>query len=325
MADVERGAVRNGMYPSYVQPVRKPPRRWFPIFTLLAFVANIVVFVIVMYKNNCPAHVTAGQRCLLQSSFKRMSFQPWKENPLLGPSSATLQDMGGLVRSLVVQHKQGWRLMSAVWLHAGVFHLVVNMIALLIFGIQLEKEFGFIRIALLYLISGLGGTLLSALFINTSSVSVGASGALFGLLGGCLSELITNWSHYSSRCSQLFQILIVAGVSLAVGLLPYVDNWAHIGGFITGFLLGFVILMKHQYAWVSRRDLLDPSIERPVSSRHNCCQYVLLIVSVVLLLAGFAAGFGALYKNINVNKHCSWCHYLDCIPTSAWTCNSASQ
>lgn len=317
---MDKAPPHNGMYPSYAAPMRRREKHYWPIFTLTAVVACIAVFVVVMYRNNCPAHIISPSKCILQSSFKRMSFQPWKENPLLGPSSLTLQNMGGLRRDLVVKRHQGWRLMSCVWLHAGVFHLVVNMIALLVFGIQLERDFGFLRVGLVYLIAGLGGSLLSALF-NSNSISVGASGALFGLLGATLSELITNWSHYRSRCSQLFQLIVVIAVNLAIGLLPRVDNFAHIGGFASGFLLGFVILMKEQYAYVRRRDLLDPNMELPVKNRFRAYQFVLFVLSLLLLIVGFGGGFVLLYTGVDAYKKCSWCHYLNCIPSSHWVCD----
>lgn len=138
--------------------------------------------------------------------------------------------MGALDVDKVVHGNQGWRLITCMWLHGGVFHLLANMLSLLIIGIRLEREFGFgiflnysyqvilfyihyacfarvpliswlfnaVRVGLLYLISGLGGSLLSALFIQ-SNISVGASGALFGLLGAMLSELITNWTIYANK------------------------------------------------------------------------------------------------------------------------------
>ncbi|MCD7472949.1 Retinoblastoma-like protein 1 [Datura stramonium] len=83
-----------------------------------------------------------------------------------------------------------------------------------------------------------GGSILSSRpFIR--SISVGASGALFGLLGAMLSELITNWSIYTNKVCALLTLLVIVAVNLAVGILPHVDNFAHIGGFLTGFLLGF--------------------------------------------------------------------------------------
>ncbi|CAA2985174.1 RHOMBOID 1 [Olea europaea subsp. europaea] len=88
-------------------------------------------------------------------------------------------------------------------------------------GIRLEQEFGFVRIGLLYVISGLGGSLLSALFIQ-SNIS-GASGALFGLLGGMLSELITNWTMYANKVAALVTLVIIIVINLAVGILSHVD------------------------------------------------------------------------------------------------------
>ncbi|KAL5099868.1 hypothetical protein RYX36_004195, partial [Vicia faba] len=84
------------------------------------------------------------------------------------------------------------------------------------------------------------------------NISVGASGALFGLLGGMLSELITNWSMYDNKFAAFFTLVIIIVIHLAIGILLHVDNFAHIGGFLTGFLLGFVFLMHPQFGWVNQ-------------------------------------------------------------------------
>lgn len=169
-------------------------KKWVTWLIPCFVIANIVMFVITMYVNNCPKNsVSCVARFL-----GRFSFQPFKENPLLGPSSITLQKMGALDVGKVVDEHQGWRLITCNWLHGGVFHILANMLSLLVIGIRLEQEYGFIRVGLLYIISGFGGSLLSALFIQ-SNISVGASGALFGLLGSMLSELITNWTIYTNK------------------------------------------------------------------------------------------------------------------------------
>ncbi|THU54413.1 hypothetical protein C4D60_Mb10t24810 [Musa balbisiana] len=107
------------------------------------------------------------------------------------------------------------------------------------------------RIGLLYIMSGFGGSLLSSLF-TASSISVGASGALFGLLGGMLSELLTNWTIYANKFAALLTLIFIIVINLAVGLLPDVDNFAHIGGFVSGFLLGFMLLIRPQFGWSSQ-------------------------------------------------------------------------
>lgn len=176
-----------------------------------------------------------------------------------------------------------------------------------------------VRIGLLYVISGLGGSIMSGLFIQ-SSISVGASGALFGLLGGMLSELITNWTLYASKvfiellsfeiCTSeaivkfwsgtllgpiilqfyfcfnqfaaLLTLVVIIVINLAVGILPHVDNFAHIGGFVSGFLLGFVFLIRPQFGWVRQRYAPSASA-KPKFKMYQC---ILWVVSLILLIIG---------------------------------------
>ncbi|KAJ7947638.1 Rhomboid-like protein [Quillaja saponaria] len=272
-----------------------------------------------MYVNNCPKN-SAGSSGVAKF-LGRFSFQPLKENPLLGPSATTLDKMGALVVDKVVHQHQAWRLFSCIWLHSGVVHVLANMLSLVFIGIRLEQEFGFVRIGLLYLISGLGGSLLSAMFIQ-SEISVGASGALFGLLGGMLSELITNWTIYENKLAPLLTLIVIIIINLAVGILPHVDNFAHIGGFLSGFLLGFIFLIRPQFRWVSQRHAPPGYIAPSVKSKYKTYQYVLWVISFILLIAGMTVGLIILFRGVNLNDHCLWCHYLSCVPTSLWSCKS---
>ncbi|KDO38090.1 hypothetical protein CISIN_1g037392mg [Citrus sinensis] len=292
----------------------KHSKKWVTWLIPCFVVANIAMFVITMYVNNCPKNsVSCVARFL-----GRFSFQPFKENPLLGPSSVTLQKMGALDVSKVVDKHQGWRLITCNWLHGGVFHILANMLSLLVIGIRLEQEFGFIRVGLLYIISGFGGSLLSALFIQ-SNISVGASGALFGLLGSMLSELITNWTIYTNK--HFLTLVVIIAINLAVGILPHVDNFAHIGGFISGFLLGFVFLIRPQFGWVEQRYALSgySALSRRKFMTYQC---ILWIVSLVLVIVGLTLGLVMLLRGVDANDHCSWCHYLSCVPTSRWSCRT---
>ncbi|XP_038693215.1 RHOMBOID-like protein 1 [Tripterygium wilfordii] len=295
----------------------RPFKRWFPWLVPAFVVVNILVFVVAMYINNCPKNSVS---CVAKF-LGRFSFQPLKENPLLGPSSTTLEKMGALEVNKVVHKHQAWRLITCIWLHAGVFHVLANMLSLVFIGIRLEQEFGFVRIGLLYVISGFGGSLLSALFIQ-ASISVGASGALFGLLGGMLSELITNWTIYANKLAALLTLVFIIILNLAVGILPHVDNFAHIGGFLSGFFLGFVFLIRPQFGWVNQKYCPPGYIAPPAKSKHKSYQYVLWVISLILLIVGFTLGLVFLLRGVNLNDHCSWCHYLSCVPTSKWSCNA---
>ncbi|CAH8282276.1 unnamed protein product [Eruca vesicaria subsp. sativa] len=180
-----------------------------------------------------------------------------------------------------------------------------------------------VRIGLLYMISGFGGSLLSSLF-NGDGISVGASGALFGLLGAMLSELLTNWTIYANKFAALLKLVFIIAINLAVGILPHVDNnFAHLGGFFSGFLLGFVFLIRPQYGYFNHRNNPRGYAAAPCAkSKHKPYQYVLWITSLLFLVAGYTVGLVLLLRGTDLNKHCSWCHYLTCMPTSLWNCNS---
>lgn len=260
---------------------------------------NTVAFVMTMYFNDCPSNAVTDDEdptlvCLFFPSLGRFSFQPLTQNPLLGPSLDALDLMGALFWKKIVQG-ESWRLFSCIWLHAGVIHLLANMFSLLYIGVRLEKEFGFVRIGTLYIVSGIGGSLLSSLSIK-STISVGASGALFGFLGAMLSELLVNWTIYANKCAALSTLLIVIVMNLAFGLLPHVDNSAHVGGFITGFLLGFIVLIRPQYGWISRKNIpqgYDLDLLKP---KHKTYQYLLWILALLLLIGGFIGGFVKLFS-----------------------------
>lgn len=292
-------------------------RKWWPWLVPTVIVACIAVFVVEMYENNCPKHGSQLGGCVA-GFLRRFSFQPLRENPLLGPSSSTLEKMGALDWNKIVHQNQGWRLISCIWLHAGLIHLVVNMLSLLFIGIRLEQQFGFVRIGAIYLLSGFGGSVLSALFLRNSYISVGASGALFGLLGSMLSELLMNWTIYSNKAAAIITLLFIIALNLAIGILPHVDNFAHIGGFATGFLLGFVLLARPQFSWMESHEL--PHTNQP--PKYKAYQYILWVVALVLLLVGFVISLVMLFKGKNGNDGCHWCHYLNCVPTSKWKCNT---
>ncbi|CAM8876823.1 unnamed protein product [Rhodiola kirilowii] len=318
--DVERGGPKpsqfhNSNYTSTYN-AEQSERQWRSWLVPLIVIANVAMFIGVMYVNNCPRNVVGVDKNCVAGFLGRFSFQPLGENPLFGPSASALLKMGALRWYNVVHGHQWWRLFSCMWLHAGLIHLVVNMISLVFIGIRLEQQFGFVRVGIIYLISGFGGSVLSSLYLR-GNISVGASGALFGLLGAMLSELLTNWSIYTNRAAALFTLIVVIAINLAVGILPHVDNFAHIGGFLTGYFLGFIFLLRPQYGWVESR--LRP-VEGRVVSKHKAYQYVYFVISLLLLITGFTVGLVMLFKGVNGNDHCSWCHYLSCVPTSRWSC-----
>lgn len=326
MADLEGGGPPKARSNGYNNPnqyyVGASESSWTSWLIPMFVVANVAVFIVTMFVNNCPRNNLGFEGSCVAKFLGRLSFEPLKENPLFGPSSHTLEKMGGLEWYKVVHGNEAWRLFTCMWLHAGVIHVLANMLSLVFIGIRLEQQFGFVRVGIIYLLSGLGGSILSALFLQSqNNISVGASGALFGLLGAMLSELITNWSIYTNKAAALFTLIVIIAINLAVGILPHVDNFAHIGGFLSGFLLGFVLLFRPQFGWMESRNL--PAAAR-VKSKYKAYQLVLCLLALALVIVGYVVGLVMLFRGENGNEHCSWCHYLSCVPTKKWKCNNTS-
>ena len=122
-------------------------------------------------------------------------FEPMEQNPMFGPSAAVLFDLGAKDTELIVRGGEPWRLGAAMWLHAGLIHLASNMYGLLQAGFPAEKVHGWWKVLVLYLLSGLMGNIVSSIFLPTS-VTVGASGAVFGLFGAMWGDFCQNYNLY---------------------------------------------------------------------------------------------------------------------------------
>lgn len=320
--DLEKDRGVNSNYTNYAAPGvggynrETSDRQWTSWLVPMIVVANVVMFILTMFVNDCPRNNFSDEGCVARF-LGRLSFQPLRENPLLGPSSDALMKMGALKWDKVVHQHQAWRLITCIWLHAGVIHLLANMLSLVFIGIRLEQQFGFVRVGVLYLISGLGGSILSSLFLERG-ISVGASGALFGLLGAMLSELLTNWTIYANKAAALITLLIIIVINLGVGILPHVDNFAHLGGFVSGFFLGFVLLLRPRFGWLERHQL--PEHAR-VKTKYLPYQLVLFFIALAALITGFTIGLSMLFQGKNGYDQCHWCRYLSCVPTSRWKCD----
>lgn len=161
--------------------------------------------------------------------------EPFSVNPVLGPKASVLLQLGAKRADLIIAG-QFQRLIAPWWLHGGILHWIVNMVALVNLGFSLEREFGTPKIAIIFCTCGFMGVLCSAVF-EPNVVGVGASGAIFGLFGSCVADLMQNWGLYKSRGtakSVLCQLVFGSILNFLLGLLPVLDQFAHLGGFFTG-------------------------------------------------------------------------------------------
>ncbi len=151
-------------------------------------------------------------------------------------SERAIVAMGALVRAGVAAGEY-WRLVSATLLHGGLDHLVGNSIALFILGMICEHAFGRGQFLVLYVLSGLGGSMVSLL--TSAGPSVGASGAIFGLQGASIVLFRQHRDRLLMRDRRIgFVLLVWAIYTIGAGLMaPFVDNGAHIGGALAGALL----------------------------------------------------------------------------------------
>ena len=151
--------------------------------------------------------------------------------------------MGAKVNQLIAQGEV-WRLFTAIFLHGGIMHLLFNLYALYALGPLLEGYTGHIRFLTIFLVSGLYGSLLSYAF--SSPVSVGASGAIFGLLGGTLVFFLKYRDNFGGQGRAILQnMVVVLALNLLIGLgSGFIDNWGHIGGLRGGMLITVGIMPR---------------------------------------------------------------------------------
>ena len=167
---------------------------------------------------------------------------------LTGPSSSgeVLMKWGALYTPSIAQDGEYWRFLTSMFLHAGIRHLSNNMLTLYVLGSMLEKEAGKIKYFVIYFAGGLAGGLaenLLSLYRGEDVMAVGASGAVFAVMGALLWVILINKGRAQGMTIQ--KMLLFAGFSVYFGFASSgVANAAHIGGLAAGFLLGIILYRR---------------------------------------------------------------------------------
>ncbi len=153
---------------------------------------------------------------------------------------------GAMYEPLVIEMHQYYRIITSVFLHFGIQHLMNNMVMLGALGWNLEREIGKIRFLVIYFVSGIAGNIVSMylnLIHDEQVISAGASGAIFGLMGALIYVVIANRGRLGRLSGRGMMILVF--LSLYFGLTSRgVDNWAHIGGLVSGFILALILYRR---------------------------------------------------------------------------------
>ncbi|WP_346910142.1 rhomboid family intramembrane serine protease [Faecalicatena orotica] len=160
--------------------------------------------------------------------------------------SMFMLDHGAMFVPYIVSGHEYYRLFTSLFLHFGISHLLNNMVMLGALGWNLELETGRIKFLIIYFVSGLGGNLLSLYLdikANEMVVSAGASGAVFGLMGALLCVVLKNHGRVGRLTNR--GLLFMVALSLYFGLTSSgVDNAAHIGGLVCGFIAAAVLYRR---------------------------------------------------------------------------------
>lgn len=188
--------------------------------------------------------------------FLGMVFAGWG---VVSFNSSDLLAVGGNFRPAVLDGEV-WRLVTSQFLHGGLMHLVGNVLGLLLVGVLLEPTIGPGRFAVCYLATGVGGSIASILW-HKATVSVGASGAIFGLWGALLGlSLIKKAKAPMGRKEVFTAAFFMLGYSLLIGLASGggIDNACHVGGLLCGILLG---ALGGVWRWPAKRR--SPPVSTP--------------------------------------------------------------
>nr|VWO94210.1 Rhomboid protein 2 (EC [Ganoderma boninense] len=211
----------------------------------------------------------------------------------------SLEDICGFGGFHNQEPDQWFRFITPIFLHAGLIHFLLNMLAQLTVSAQVEREMGTIAFLILYFAAGIFGNVLGGNFSLVGSPSVGASGAIFGTVAVAWVDLFAHWRYTYQPGKKLVFMLIELIIGVAIGFIPYVDNFAHLGGLLMGLLVGMALY-----------PIISPS------TRHRTIVIALRLLAVPLAIVLFVVLIRNFYTS-DPYAACTWCRYLSCIPTSS--------
>ncbi|KAG7374439.1 rhomboid family protein [Nitzschia inconspicua] len=307
----------------------------FPYFTVFLIVISLIMMILAFDRN-------------------KWNVEPLNVNPLIGPTPEVLLGLGALEGKLMVETQQWWRLVTPMFLHGGIIHLVINLACIAVLGKCIERSHGFLRTGALFTISAVGGNMVSVL-MQPGYVLVGASGGIFGLMGLCVADIILNWrllflifdqrpdviagrlqmmdkeedngNGRGKKCwcypnNYNFCTRFVCGLFLcldillnsAVGFTPLVDNFAHLGGLFYGFLFSLSSLKQLPLGFIDHAQQNAPVLLLCHKMRQLFLRFFGTVCAAMLLMVS------AVLVSQSTGQHspCLSCRYISCIPFPFW-------
>ncbi|XP_003746466.1 inactive rhomboid protein 1 [Galendromus occidentalis] len=197
---------------------------------------------------------------------------------------------------------QIYRLLTSLFLHAGLLHFALTAIVQMWLMRDLERIYGPHRIGAIYMMSGIGGNLASAIFVPYRA-DVGPSAALFGIMAIFIAELVKLWDRLLDRKRATLHAVLPILIGIVCGLTPWTDNFGH----LFGLIIGFVLAMVPHNSEKQNADLDESQmIEYRRKARRRWC---LCAASLVIVFVGLLVWF-----TILPDIQCTFCHYFTCLP-----------
>jgi membrane associated rhomboid family serine protease len=270
--------------------------------------------------------------------------------------TCTLADLCGFGLNLTPQPdgtqpqpNQWFRFITPIFLHGGIVHIGFNLLLQLMLGRDVERQIGTLRFVLVYFSAGIFGFVFGGNFAPNGLTSTGCSGALFGIIAIVLLDLLYTWKNRPKPWRELLFIMLDIAIAFVIGLLPALDNFSHIGGFLTGLVLGVCILHSPDplreriglddppYATVPGRPVLEQDgpamksfMRQPAGffKGRKPLWWAWWLIRVGALVAVLVS-FIVLIRNFYIYRNqCSWCKYLSCLvsqPSSKYLLTNANE
>lgn len=228
---------------------------------------------------------------------------------------------------------QWWRFIVPMFMHAGLIHIAFNMLLQLTLGREMEQAIGSIRYGLVYVSAGIFGFVMGGVLSAPFQAVTGASGSLFGVIALTLLDLLYSWRERKSPVKDLLFILVDIIISFVLGLLPGLDNFSHIGGFLMGLALGISVLhspnaLRMKIGQDVAYSTVPEGSEGPQAFFKNPIGFfkgrkplwwvwwLVRAGALVLVIIVFSVLLNTFYTT--TDEVCSWCKYLSCLPVSDW-------
>lgn len=231
------------------------------------------------------------QTIVLAVMMYQCGIAPLNINPMIGPYPDALNYWGAKNAVLIIEDGEFWRLFTPVFLHAGLIHLIGNVMVQVDAGNMWEKEWGSLVWMIVYVGSTFGSSVFSSIFMP-DNISVGSSGAVMGLFGAKLSEIMLLCCEKSKTMEEIAghrsrkqqAALVIGGIVIvgAMSFIPYVDWAAHLGGMIAGFVLGMVLFSCRIRNWIFK--------------------LIWLVVGVGLTVVLYSVGMAYMYTMVETNE-----------------------